>query len=283
MHRIDTDGHVGNMFDEGDPGVPRLPTQVDSEILNAFQEELANAIEDLGGTLVKNTNNQLSALLTALIPNLLAAVNSWAEQQTFAKGLIANGGSDAGAYVNSGTGAIAALYVTASGSGSLGATVTSGAGAVGVEIVNGTSATGGTRQDGLKLVSGDISLATVADPTKTTAISDRLTPMNIPKMWAQVALVDNGAGGASTVSSGFNVTSVVQAVDGTITVTIAADMASGNYLVVATANSAGRACYAYSRAAGSFAVDVFNTTTGVKVDQPGTDGLTIDILVFGAQ
>ncbi len=63
MHRVDTDGHVGNLFDEGDPGVPRLPTQIDSEILNAFQEELANTIEGGGVTLVKNTNTQLRDLV----------------------------------------------------------------------------------------------------------------------------------------------------------------------------------------------------------------------------
>lgn len=59
MHRIDTDGHVANLFDEGDPGVPRQPTQVDSEILNAFQEELCNAVTSNGTALAKNTNTQL--------------------------------------------------------------------------------------------------------------------------------------------------------------------------------------------------------------------------------
>jgi hypothetical protein len=60
MHRIDTDGHVSNQFDEGDPGVPRNPTQIDKHWLNAVQEEVANTIEDSNaGPLVKGTNTQL--------------------------------------------------------------------------------------------------------------------------------------------------------------------------------------------------------------------------------
>lgn len=69
MHRVDTDGHVLNMFDEGDPLIPRLPTEVDSEILNAFQEELANAIEADGTALVKGTNTQLRSILAAILAN----------------------------------------------------------------------------------------------------------------------------------------------------------------------------------------------------------------------
>lgn len=62
MHRIDTTGHVGNMFDEGDPGVPRLPTVIDSEIMNALMMEIANVITPITA-LVKNTNNQLMSVL----------------------------------------------------------------------------------------------------------------------------------------------------------------------------------------------------------------------------
>jgi hypothetical protein len=58
MHRVDTDGHVGNLFNQGDPTVPRAPTQVDPAILNAFQEEHVNAIIDPGTALVKGTNTQ---------------------------------------------------------------------------------------------------------------------------------------------------------------------------------------------------------------------------------
>jgi hypothetical protein len=67
MHRIDTDGHVLNAFNEGDPGVPRQPTQVDKHWLNAVQEEIANTIENVlgGSSLVKGTNTQLFEALRA--------------------------------------------------------------------------------------------------------------------------------------------------------------------------------------------------------------------------
>lgn len=59
MHRTDADGNVANMFDEGDPGVPTQPTQIDADWLNAVQEELANAVEGAGLTLDKPTTWQL--------------------------------------------------------------------------------------------------------------------------------------------------------------------------------------------------------------------------------
>ncbi len=79
MHRTDADGNVANLFDEGDPGVPRQPTQVDAAILNAFQEELCNLIEAAGITLVKGTNTQLRDAVR-LPPSWLAMtpVSPWA-------------------------------------------------------------------------------------------------------------------------------------------------------------------------------------------------------------
>lgn len=59
MHRIDGDAHVSNMFDGGDPGVPRLPTEVTPKWLNAVQEELANTCESLGVTLDDGEDDQL--------------------------------------------------------------------------------------------------------------------------------------------------------------------------------------------------------------------------------
>lgn len=66
MHRIDADSHVGNLFDGGDPLIPRNPTQVDADWLNAVQEELANAITGLGWPLAKGTNTQLLDILRRL-------------------------------------------------------------------------------------------------------------------------------------------------------------------------------------------------------------------------
>lgn len=66
MHRIDGMDHVGNMFDEGDPMVPRLPTQLDKHWLNMVQEELVALPADAGIALVKGTNTQLRDALRAL-------------------------------------------------------------------------------------------------------------------------------------------------------------------------------------------------------------------------
>lgn len=60
MHRIDTDGAVSNLFNPGDPLVPRNPTQVDEHILNAFQEEICRVVEGGGLALVKDRNTQLN-------------------------------------------------------------------------------------------------------------------------------------------------------------------------------------------------------------------------------
>jgi len=67
MHEIDTDGHVSNQFDEGDPGVPRQPTQVDKHWLNAVQNELVNAIEADGQALVKGTWTQLKRAMGFIV------------------------------------------------------------------------------------------------------------------------------------------------------------------------------------------------------------------------
>lgn len=83
MHRIDADSHVANMFDEGDPGVPRNPTQVDADWLNAVQEEICNAITNAGITLVKGTNTQLrSALVNVLTAQTIAGVKSFTSRMS---------------------------------------------------------------------------------------------------------------------------------------------------------------------------------------------------------
>lgn len=85
MHRIDADGHVSNLFDEGDPGVPREPTQVDADWLNAIQEEICNLVTANGTALVKGTNTQLR---DALLAGLQTLTQPW----TFSGGLLAIGG-----------------------------------------------------------------------------------------------------------------------------------------------------------------------------------------------
>lgn len=66
MHRTDGNGHVANMFDDGDPGVPTVGTQIEESWLNAVQEEIVGVVTDAGISLVKNTNTQLLAALRSL-------------------------------------------------------------------------------------------------------------------------------------------------------------------------------------------------------------------------
>jgi hypothetical protein len=92
MHRVDSNGHVGNMFDNGDPGVPRQPTAVEAPWFNDVQETLAQFIESTGITLVKGTYTQLTAAVTAAIATaataLKAAANTWALRQTYSDGVL---------------------------------------------------------------------------------------------------------------------------------------------------------------------------------------------------
>lgn len=67
MHRTDGDQHQSNLFSEGDPTVPRLPTQIDKDWLNAAQEEIVNAILDNGDALVKGTWTQLANVLAMVL------------------------------------------------------------------------------------------------------------------------------------------------------------------------------------------------------------------------
>jgi hypothetical protein len=82
VHKIDTDGNVAGAFTDGDPLIPTPATVIDAPWLNAVQGELVNAIEGLGGTLVKGTNNQILARLNARYGRLDLA-NTWAAAQTF--------------------------------------------------------------------------------------------------------------------------------------------------------------------------------------------------------
>lgn len=68
MHRIDGLDHVANMFDEGDPLVPREATQVTVDWLNALQEEAVAIVldPDSGLALNKPTNTQVRAALRVL-------------------------------------------------------------------------------------------------------------------------------------------------------------------------------------------------------------------------
>lgn len=66
MHYTDDDAHVGNRFSEGDPVIPRLPTQLSAVMMNAIMEELGNGVSD-HTPLVKGTNYQLANGLALML------------------------------------------------------------------------------------------------------------------------------------------------------------------------------------------------------------------------
>ncbi len=91
-------------------------------------------------------------------------------------------------------------------------------------LVGGTAATGGTRRTAVEITNGDIDLDGVADPTSTTALKDKLTPLSFVKAWGQVAT------SGPTVTAGMNIASVSCASDA-LTVTFAQAMSSTAYAV----------------------------------------------------
>lgn len=81
MHRTDADGNVAGLFTDGDPMIPQEATVIGAAWLNDIQEEICNAIEDLGGTLVKGNQTQLYDRLVAVFGRL-ASANTWSATQT---------------------------------------------------------------------------------------------------------------------------------------------------------------------------------------------------------
>jgi hypothetical protein len=91
MHKIDSSGNVSNLFDPGDPMVPRLPTVVDADWLNAVQQELVNVIVGKGVTLVKGTWNQLAGIVNNLLDKSLTTPQTLAGNLVFGGGNVATG------------------------------------------------------------------------------------------------------------------------------------------------------------------------------------------------
>jgi hypothetical protein len=114
MHRIDADAHVGNLFDEGDPAVPRLPTQVDKHWLNMVQEELVALATDAGITLVKGTNTQLRDSIRGLFVRVTGTASQTVTGvKTFTSKLIASYVAGGG-----GGGGLRGLFESNAGEGS---------------------------------------------------------------------------------------------------------------------------------------------------------------------
>lgn len=65
MERTTASGNVSNRFVDGDPSLGIMGTVVDADWLNSVQEELANAIEGMGGVLDPLNEHQLKDALLA--------------------------------------------------------------------------------------------------------------------------------------------------------------------------------------------------------------------------
>lgn len=87
MHRIDTEGNASGHFTDGNPSTGTQATVVDSEWLNAVQDELENVVTDDGGpSLSKTLRNQVITRLKALFGRV-AQMNNWLLRQTFVQGI----------------------------------------------------------------------------------------------------------------------------------------------------------------------------------------------------
>lgn len=159
----------------------------------------------------------------------------------------------------------------------VGGKFTGGGTSTGLEAWNGTDATGGTRQDALKVANGDVDMSNVADPTSTTSVTDRITPVSFVKAWANLTL-----GAASpTVNAAFNVASTSCAAN-EVTVTIAGDMASANYAVSAVFGSASHIPRVTSTAAGSFVIGA-NDAAGTVINLCSGGTPVLHVMAIGAQ
>lgn len=151
MHRIDADAHVGNLFDAGDPLVPRQPTQIDFHWLNAVQEELVNAITAASVALVKGTNNQLAGVIVdRMRAQAISGVKTFNDNLIALANLNVTGVLTVTGTANLGAGAaitqsganLSALFATGNGTGA-GGVFTGGATGPGVQAYgNGISTAG---------------------------------------------------------------------------------------------------------------------------------------------
>jgi hypothetical protein len=149
----------------------------------------------------------------------------------------------------------------------------------GGHFANGTAATGGTRQDAVVLSNGDLDMSGVADPSPTTPLQDRLTPLSFVKVWASITMNNTAS---PTVNGALNVTSVAaqevnEGVQVTyITITVAQDFADTNFCAVPTLESSSLNIYVSSRTAGTIVLRVVDT-------QANLNGKRVDVIAIGAQ
>lgn len=183
MHRTDDDafqpitsshGASVNGYSGGDPAVPRLPTQLSPDVMNALQEELLTVLDEASIAPVKGLWNQLLASLRVLFLDVVGGVG-----QTIAKFKVFQDGitvtrSTANSTAISGTGKGSGLGGNFAGSSDAtngGTGLSAGGGIPGVNTGNGgkgaaftgggfnagsTGNTTGTAGEGVNITGGSI-------------------------------------------------------------------------------------------------------------------------------
>lgn len=223
MHRIDGDANVANMFDEGDPGVPRLPTQITAKWLNAVQEELANVIEATGAVLSDAVSNQLKKALGLLG----SGVNAAAGARWFSDSLTVDTSSPLPSDAPAITGITQSSNAT--DAGVRGKTMGNGPGVLAeAALANGPALE-------IKESSGTappMAKFTGVNPATATAFTNTITPAHLLKGWAYVTWNN----GAPTLVSGVNMASVGNPAAGRIQLNAAAALA-GAMVVVGNAGA----------------------------------------------
>lgn len=191
-----------------------------------------------------------------------------------------NGASIAAAGVtDGGTGGTGAIVTGGSGAtGGPGATFQGGAGTTiggnGIEVTAGAG--GGSGGDAIKITSGYVDMDSAANVTSSTSYTNKLTPSNIPKAWANITM-----GASPAVNTGFNVTSV--ACDtGDVVVTLGGDLDATNYVCLVQIQNTGTPVDWVCRtdlAAGTVRIQ----TSTLTACNAGYNSTKVGIVVFGNQ
>lgn len=269
MHAIDTNGAVSSKFDPGDPGVPRLPTQVDHHWCNAVQEELLSILAAASVTPVKGDWDQVLTALYSLFVDT-ANAQSVGGAKTFLNALT-----------------VADTIVATPTSGNKVGIVANGRGTevAGYFVALGSSAPASVYAEGpagdltkpAYLAAGTFDMHLQSAITKTASPGANVMSREmIPKAWARITT--DGASGY-TIDDAINVASCSFPGSNTLRVTFAQAMASANYAALAHSNSR----YVTVGENASY-VDLvpYNETNDAVVDPAGT-ALTIRVAIFGRQ
>lgn len=192
MHRTDGLNHVANQFSDGVPPTPG--TQVEQAWLNAVQEEIANAVEGAGITLVKGTWDQLKKAIGLGGGSGGARAFSASLASEFWS-IINTGAGIALKLAGSGTTAAAAVLDLLNNSTGLALNAVTG-GATAAKFATSTDTNADAAID---LVKGSLKFSG-ANPASADALTNQLTPLNTVKGFAHYAW--NNA--APTLTSGCN-------------------------------------------------------------------------------